>query len=380
MNVLYWRPRVLTSTPKRSSAVLTASVLAVAFLSWACKRQAGVQTRPYVAFVADQQGNTVAAVDLDTLQMAASIPVPASPQQLAARPRSRELYVVSASGKLSVITFPDLRVGHIFRIGPSASGLVFSPDGRRAYILAPDANQLVFLDCQHQKELGRVHLKDKPSSVCLTPDGMTLIVSASSGLYFVNAETRAELGSVRVGAAPGPMAVRPDGREVFVADTGENQVSAVQIPSRRLLANLDVAAPVSSLSVKPDGGEIFALSSQGSVIIIFDAFHDDVERTLTAGLHPVAGIFRSDMSVFYIATAGDGNITALDVQTRNVDAVAHAGTQPVAMALTPDESFLAVADVASSSLAILRTDKLGLVTAIPVGASPVDVAIPNWLK
>jgi DNA-binding beta-propeller fold protein YncE len=310
----------------------------------------------------------------------ASIPVPASPQQLGVRPRSHELYVVSASGKLSVITFPDLRVSKEFKIGQSASSLVFSPDGRHAFVLAPDAHELVFLDCQHHTELGRVRLKDRPSSVCLTPGGKTLIVSASSYLYFVDAGTRALLGSVQVGTAPGPMAVRPDNREVFVAHAGENQVSAVEIPSRQLLANLDVAAPVNSLSVKPDGGEIFALSSQGSVIIILDAFHDDVERTLTAGLHPVAGIFRRDMSVFYIATAGDGNITALDVETRDVLAVAHAGTQPVAMALTPDDSFLAVADAASSSLAILRTDKLGLVTTIPVGANPVDVAVPNWVR
>ena len=377
---LHRRSRILGSTSRLISPLLAACVFAGTFVSWACKRQGGVQTRPYVAFVADQQGNTVAAVDLDSLQMVASIPVPASPQQLGVRPRSRELYVVSASGRLSVITFPDLRVSKQLRVGQSASSLVFSPDGRHAYVLAPDAHELVFLDCQHQKQLGRLRLKDKPSSVCLTPDGKTLIVAASPHLYFVSAGTQALLGRVPVGTAPGPMAVRPDGREVFVAHAAENQVSAVEIPSRQLLANLDVAAPVSSLSVKPDGGEIFALSSQGSAIIILDAFHDDVERTLTAGLNPVAGIFRSDMSVFYIATAGDGNITALDVQTRDVVAVAHAGTQPVAMALTPDESFLAVADAASSSLAILSTDRLGLVTAITVGANPVDVAIPNWAR
>ena len=360
--------------------MLALGMAAVACLSWACRRQAAVPTRPYLAFVADQQGNTVAAVDLDSLQMVASIPVSAGPQQLSARPRSHEMYVVSGTGAVSVITFPELSVSKVFKIGQSASGLVFAPDGLRAYVLAPDANQLVFLDCVHQKELGRLRFKDKPSSVALTPDGKTLIVSTPAGLHFVNTDSRTELGTVRVGKAPGPMVVRPDGVEVFVADREASQVSAVEIPSRRLLANLDVAAPVSSLSIKPDGGEIFGLSSKGSEIIILDAFHDDVERTLTAGLRPVAGIFRSDMGVFYIATEGDGNITALDVQTRNVIAVAHAATQPVAMALTPDENFLAVADAASSSLAILRTDKLGLVTTLPVGANPVDVAIPNWLK
>jgi DNA-binding beta-propeller fold protein YncE len=349
-------------------------------LSAACKRPPAVPTRPYVAFVADEGGNTVAAVDLDTLQMVASIPVAPRPSQLAPRPGSHQLYVVSGSGAVSVVSFPGLRVEKVFRIGGSASGLVFAPGGRRAYVLDPSSNQLVFLDCQHEKEIGRLRLANKPSSVALTPDGKTLIVSAGSMLDFVDSESRSELGSVPVGKSAGPMAIRPDGLEVFVADAEENRVATVEIPSRQLLANLVVAAPVSSLSLKPDGGEIFALSAQGSVIIVFDAFHDDVEQTLTAGLNPTAGIFRKDMSVFYIATAGDGNITALDVQTRGVDGVAHAGTQPVALALTPDETFLAVADAAASSLAILRTDKLGLVTTIPVGSNPVAVSVPNWVK
>ena len=56
------------------------------------------------------------------------------------------------------------------------------------------------------------------------------------------------------------------------------------------------------------------------------------------------------------------------------------GTAPCALALTPDERFLIVADSATSSLAVLRTDTSALVTTIPVGNKPVDVVVPDWLE
>lgn len=346
-----------------------------------CSRKSPAPPQAYLAFVANNQGNSVAAVNLTSFQVVASIPVPPAPEQLAVRPRSLELWVVSASGTVSAIGFPVLRVVHSRRVANKARSLVFSPDGRRAYVLDPSEGQIVFLDCDHLQELARVRLGGKPSSLSLTPDGKTLIVADNTlnQLRFVEADSRRELGAVKVGKGPGAMVVLPDSSEVFVADTGEKKISAVDVASRQLLAHIELASPATSLTLKPDGGEIFALSAEGSALIVLDAFHDNVEQTLTTGLRPVAGAIRRNSSAFYIATAGDGNVTALDVQTRNVLAVTHVGTELSALALTPDERFLAVADAASSSLAILRTDTLSLVTTLPVGARPVDVVVPDWL-
>jgi DNA-binding beta-propeller fold protein YncE len=355
------------------------ALLAVIFFG-ACKPHAAAPPLPYVAFIANQQGNSVAAVDLRTLQMLSSIPVATSPTQVVFRPGAKELYVVSTSGTVSVITFPELRVVKTIAVGRSAASLVFSPDGSRAYLLNPAEGQVVFLDSGNRRETGRMGLGGKPSSIALSPDGKLLMIAVlPSDFSFIDTETRNVLSTIRVGQDPGPMAVRPDGKEVFVSGIARNTISAVEVPSRRLLANLAVAAPITALVPKPDGGELFALSSQGSLAVILDAYHDNVEQSITTGQNPVAGVFRRDMSVFYIATAGDGNVTALDVQTHSVISVVHAGTQPSALALTPDERFLAVTDAASASLAILRTDSLGLVTTIPVGSNPVHVVIPDWL-
>jgi YVTN family beta-propeller protein len=90
--------------------------------------------------------------------------------------------------------------------------------------------------------------------------------------------------------------------------------------------------------------------------------------------------------VLYIANAGDGSVLALDVANRQVLAAVHVGLEPRALALTPDQRLLVVADRAGSSLAILHADPTSLsnhrsllITAVPVGASPVDVVVPDFI-
>ena len=80
-------------------------------------------------------------------------------------------------------------------------------------------------------------------------------------------------------------------------------------------------------------------------------------------------------------------MTALDVEHREVLASTHVGMEPRALALTPDELLLVVADRAASSLAILQADPASLsddrsvlLTTVPVGASPVNVVVPDDLQ
>jgi YVTN family beta-propeller protein len=182
------------------------------------------------------------------------------------------------------------------------------------------------------------------------------------------------------------MVILPDNSKVFVADTGEEKISAAQVATRQLLAHIEIGTPPTALLVKPDGGEIFAFAAQSSTMVILDAFHDNVEQTFPLGRDAVAGVFSQDMSLLYIANAGDGSVLALDVQTREVRASTHVGMEPCALALTPDQRLMVVADRAASSLAVLHADPTSLsndrsvlITTVPVGASPVDVVVPDYL-
>jgi YVTN family beta-propeller protein len=356
----------------------------------ACRRQ--VPLKPYTAYVVNHAGATLAAVNLATFRVTASLPVAPQPERVVVRPGARQLYVVSGTGKISVVVYPRLRLVATLDVGRSAKDLAFSADGRFAYVLNPADRDVVFLDCGAASDNGtpkvafRLRLEGTPADLALFPDGRTLAVdcAAPNRLTFIGTEKHQPLGSVEIGGAPGPMVVLPDNSKVFVADMGDNKISAVDAARRQLLAHIEIGMKPTALLLKPDGGEIFALAAPASTLVILDTFHDEMERTFPLGLNPTAGIFKPDQSVLFIANAGDGSVVALDVQTRQVLASPHVGMEPYALALTPDQRLLVVADRAASSLALLHAepaqlnnDRSVLITTVPVGASPVDVVVPD---
>ena len=365
----------------------------------ACHRQAE-PPKPYLAFVANEDSNTVAAVNLADFHVMASIPVAAKPEQLAVRPHYYELWAVSALGTISVIGFPTLRVVETLRTGTSARDLIFAPNGDHTYVLDRDSGLIVFGDAKPgevPRESGRVRVGGKLASLVLAPDGKTLVAADAdtSRLIFVSVEARRVLGTVPVGKGPGPIVILPDGSKAFVADTEEEKVSAADTASRQILSHIEISSKPTALLLKPDGGELFVLSAEGGIATIVDAFHDNVEQTFPTGRGTAAGVIRRDQSVLYLANAGDGSVTCLDVENRVVLNSTHVGTEPRALALTPDERFLVVADRGASSLAVLRADPRArdskgqlwmdpkrslLITTVPVGAGPVDVVVPDWQR
>jgi YVTN family beta-propeller protein len=349
----------------------------------------------------NHQSATLAAVNLADFRVTASLPVTPEPERVLARPGARQLYVVSAPGKISVAAFPHLHLVTTLEVGSSAKDLAFSPDGRTAYILNPADHEVVFLDCRGAagsspegaipKVTFRLRLAGTLADLALSPDGKTLVAASESPnqITFISTATRQPLGTVEVGQSPGPMVILPDNSKVFVADTGEEKISAADVASRKLLSHIEIGVQPTALLLKPDGGEIFVLAAPSSTLVIVDAFHDNVEQTFPLGRDPVVGVFRQDSSVLYIANAGDGSVLALDVQNREVLASTHVGMEPRALALTPDpdQRLLVVADRAASSLAILHADPTSLsndrsvlITTVPVGASPVDVVVPDFIS
>ena len=87
------------------------------------------------------------------------------------------------------------------------------------------------------------------------------------------------------------MVILPDNSKIFVADTGEEKISAASLTQRQLFAHIEIGTRPTALLLKPDGGEIFALAAQSSTLIILDAFHDNVEQTFRSAATRWQGFF-----------------------------------------------------------------------------------------
>lgn len=373
------------------SAFLLAGLATLLIVAGACTGK-HPPPKPYLAFVANRDSNTVAVVNLATFRLVRSIPVPSEPTQVLARPGTHELYVLSESGTLGVITDPGPQVAATIPIGPGAANLALSRDGIRA-AATNAAGEVVVIDCASHSVASRVKVGGSLAGLLFAPDGKTLVAADWKGnrLVFVDAPTAKVLGEVQVGKHPGPMAVLPDGSKLFVADTGEPKISAIDVASRQVLSHLELAAEPVGLVLKPDGGELLVFSKDSATLTILDTFHDDVEedRPLSTGKQPVAGVATADSTKLYILNGGPdgGLVQAIDLQNRAPLGATYVGANPSAIALTPDERYIAV--TVDSALAVLGTSPLNpkpkvpgtplpLITEIPVGAKPVAVTIPGW--
>ena len=363
--------------PKR----LCGSMLVLVVISLSSCRLAPSPPHPYLAFVACEKSNTVAVVNLEKLETVLSIPVATGPIQVEARPSSHQLEILSATGILSAVDFPELEVVQTARVASGASQLEFSPHGKLAYVLDPGEGQVVVIDASRGEILRRIKLGRGIAHFALTPNAKTLVASNSSTdqLLIVSARSGKILGRVGVGKAPGQLVVLPDGSKVFVADAGEDEVSAVDIASRQLLSNIELGAPPSLIALKPDGGELFVFADRSATLSIIDTTADDIEQSYPTSNEVRGAVFTPNSDRMCVLSADGERVIFFDVSNRSALAAIPIGTIPAAAALTPDGRFLAVGGRSSGTLAVLRTQPPGLVTEIPVGERPVDVSIPGWM-
>ncbi|MGB7590888.1 MAG: hypothetical protein WBO19_06575, partial [Terriglobia bacterium] len=159
--------------------LLAVVLVCFAVFSSGCRRRPA-PPKAYAAFVVNNQSSTLAEVNLAKFRVLATVAVAARPERVLVRPQREELWVVSASGEISVVEFPGLRVVRKLRIGEGARDLAFSLHGQRAFILEPAKGQIVFIDSENYKETTRLNLGTPLTDLALTPDGNTLVASSSA--------------------------------------------------------------------------------------------------------------------------------------------------------------------------------------------------------
>lgn len=366
-------------TPKRSHLTCLVALLGLICLAAACHRRMAAP-KPYLALVADQAGESVAVVNLEQFSLARVVELGFSPLKIDARPGHAEVFVTSLTGQVAVIRFPGLAVVGGFKTGRGLNTLVFTPGGDTAYVLGNDGNWIYKVDCASLRVLNAFHMPDPLASIAWVENRNVLLGEdvAEGSLVLINPQSGAVTGSVNVGPGAGSLVILPSGGKAFLAAPSTNEVTAVDLADKQILSRIDVGFPPSLLVLKPDAGELFALSGQDSTMTILNVSYDSVEESHPSGADPVAAVFSRDSRWLYIANAGDGTVTRVDVGSRQ-EFVTHVGMRPQALALTPDERFLAVVDSEGDRLSVMRAATGDLMTAIPVGAGPVDVAIPGWM-
>ncbi|HEY7994436.1 MAG TPA: bifunctional YncE family protein/alkaline phosphatase family protein [Candidatus Eremiobacteraceae bacterium] len=177
---------------------------------------------------------------------------------------TKKLYALdSASGKIRWST----------PTGTEPLAVVLSPNGERAYVSDWGAASIAVIDVRTGLRVAMIVVDHHPNALTFSPDGGTLYVScANSGTVDV-VDTKDNAVRTRFkpslwadaleGTTPSGLAVTSDGKTLFVADAGDNAVTALSTESGKVTGAVPVGWYPTDVAISADGSTLFVLDGDG---------------------------------------------------------------------------------------------------------------------
>lgn len=361
---------------------LAAAPLSVVSLSIAaCRKRAPFSG---YAYIANEEGNAIAVVDLEVFAVAKHIPIPGSPTQVVAAVNRPAVYVLAAnSGVIHEIHADQLRVARSMTPASQAVAMHLTNDEASLYLLASEPRALIAIDAAGFQPKWKLPLPAAPIDFAVSDDGQTAAVTTLAGIHLVDLTRRSITpplgnGHIELGAPR----FLGDNKLLLVADLGQRLISAYDVASGRLVTHLPVAVRPEHLCFNRDGGQLFVTGEgMDAVVVIYPYRTPEVAETLLIGHAPAA--MAASSSFLLVASPSSGDVSILNIATRRVIAVVQVGSDPGFIAITPDDQYALVLNRASGDVSVIRLGTItpnryksaGLFTVIPVGSRPVSAAV-----
>lgn len=356
------------------------------------------------AYVTNGGSNTVTVLDVVDVREQRTIPVGANPTGVAANPARNEVYVVNTgSNSVSVIDVERNAVVATIPVHQKPYFLSVSPDGTRAYVANSGSNNVSVLDLNLRREVAAIGVGQAPGMAVISPDGKTLVVSNRAGGSASVIDATASTKQMRVrsvwSGCPGAtdVAILPDSSKAFVACSDGHQVMAIQLatppaPASKLrrrnlpeprsdafLTMLDTGKTPVSLALKPDGGEIYAVNYDSGSVSEIDTSTNEVGGAYLIGTHPVRGLIASDDSTLYVSDFDSDSLGIFSIDDGQLVGSSRTGDGPDALAFSRAGDLLFAVDARSGDVAVIRTATHSLLTLLPAGTRPNDIAVKAFL-
>ena len=376
--------------PKNFRAYFVAAALGIGGIVLLLREHRPSFLRPDLhlsAYVTTADGN-VTVVDLVKLKAVARITVGPGLSGMREHPTRPEVYGVSSAG--GYVWIIDPRANHStgqvaarIAVGPLPFALDFSPDGNRLYTTASGNNTLVAIDVRSRAVVGRAATGLGPVLAHATPDGKTVLVvnrrDGSLGIH--DAMTLALRASIAVVGQPEDVAVLPDSSMAFVLSRSERRISVVDLHRGALVTHLELAGTPTDMLLKPDGGELYVISPESHGLQAINTETHEVGDYMVLGSAPTRGVLSADASLLYVSDTAAGRVTPVEIFNRRIvrdpgkGFPVPAGDAPGALRFDPEENLLLVVSGGSGDLAVIRVRTNFLVTMIPVGNQPQELAV-----
>src|SRR3989475_2584629 len=192
----------------------------------------------------------------------------------------------------------------------------------------------------------------------------------SESVSIIDTDTLEVVGTIPLGGGkPNRIVFHPDGKTAWVVYDKSHDLGVIDAEARKLVRRVKVGGNPYNLAFTPDGSHLLVLDwssdTSNDEVIFYDLKAEKIDGRVEVSTWPAHTAFSRDGKLVYVSGETAGDVTVIDVATREVvTRLVHGGGDAMGLALTADGKTLYAA--AGENKAILKVD-----TATQKGAGEI---------
>ena len=309
-------------------------------------------------FVVNPDSGSVSAIDTASETTLDELIVGRDPRMLTIGPDGQRLYVTSqASATLTILATQPFSVLTTLRVGPEPYGVVTDPNGRLVYVAASGVDRIDVVDTHLNQVVDTIPVQARPKGLAISEGGTRLYVThfLSGTLSVIDLTSRSVLQVISTGPESNiaqRLVLHPTNGRAYLPHIRSNVSNPHPLFDTTLF-------PV--ISVIDLATEQHLLTERLELSV--------VDRPVNL---PFDLALSSDGQRMHIVYLGSGDMSVIDLETRQVLAHIEVGDGPRGIVLTPDERTAYVANSLSDDVSVIDLSTFAEVSRIPVTTSPLS--------
>jgi DNA-binding beta-propeller fold protein YncE len=125
--------------------------------------------------------------------------------------------------------------------------------------------------------------------------------------------------NIPVGRLSEGIDITPDGKEVWVANAGDQTISAISVAQSKVIETFKSGAKhANRVKFTIDGKHVLVSDPEGNDVVVIEVASRKILKSLPTGNDSEGILMRPDGTLAYVACAGDNNLAVIDLAKMEV--------------------------------------------------------------
>ena len=286
------------------------------------------------AFAPNFADGTLSVIDLDTLSVAATLPVGSNPRRITCNTATHRVYVAHATspGRLTVVDASTNGVFATVAVGNDSRNVAANFLIDEVYVSNFGSSTVSVVDTSTNTVVATLPVGTNPSAP-VSNDRLkkTYVASAVDGtVTVIDQRTRAVSKTIKVGNAPQYAAVDGQHGKVYVNNVTDHTVSVIDSATDTVVKTTPSGVGTSSNfgAVNTLYRRYYLPNATDNTLTVIDTETDSVVRTIPVGPTPVDVLVDSGTGDAYVVNQGGDSVTIINAATETVIGAFGVGDAP----------------------------------------------------